>query len=73
MNVTDAYVIDKYNNRIIDFKKNNPHLVGYSIPVKKKILLKKELFKNLYFKKNQPKAIPFITSYYERKWFLYFL
>ena len=66
-NVTDAYVIDKYNNRIIDFKKNNLHLVGYSIPIKKNIT-KKELFKNLYFLKNQPKAIPYITSYYERKW-----
>ena len=66
-NVTDAYVIDKYNNRIIDFKKNNLHLVGYSIPIKK-ILQKKELFKNLYFLKNQPKAIPYITSYYKRRW-----
>ena len=66
-NVTDAYVIDKYNNRIIDFKKNNLHLVGYSIPIKKKIT-KKKLFKNLYFLKNQPKAIPYITSYYKRRW-----
>ena len=66
-NVTDAYVIDKYNNRIIDFKKNNLHLVGYSIPVKRNIT-KKELFKNLYFLKNQPKAIPYITSYYSRRW-----
>ena len=33
-NVTDAYVIYKYNNRIIDFKKNNLHLVGYSTPIK---------------------------------------
>ncbi|MDB3975428.1 DUF4910 domain-containing protein [Candidatus Pelagibacter sp.] len=66
-NVTDAYVIDKYNNKIIDFKKNNLHLVGYSIPIKKNIT-KKELFKNLYFLKNQPKAIPYITSYYKRKW-----
>src|SRR5210317_1080452 len=66
-NVTDAYVIDKYNNRIIDFKTNNLHLVGYSIPIKKNIT-KKELFKNLYFLKNQPKAIPYITSYYKRKW-----
>ena len=66
-NVTDAYVIDKYNNRIIDFKKNNLHLVGYSIPIKKNIT-KKELFKNLYFLKNQPKAIPYITSYYKRRW-----
>ena len=66
-NVTDAYVIDKYNNRIIDFKNNNLHLVGYSIPIKKNIS-KKELFKNLYFLKNQPKAIPYITSYYKRRW-----
>ena len=66
-NVTDAYVIDKYNNKIIDFKKNNLHVVGYSIPTKKNIS-KKELFKNLYFLKNQPKAIPYITSYYKRRW-----
>ena len=66
-NVTDAYIIDKYNNRIIDFKKNNLHLVGYSIPIKKNIT-KKELFKNLFFLKNQPKAIPYITSYYKRRW-----
>ena len=66
-NVTDAYIIDKYNNKIIDFKKNNLHLVGYSIPIKKN-LSKKELFKNLYFLKNQPKAIPYITSYYKRRW-----
>ena len=66
-NVTDAYVIDKYNNKIIDFKKNNLHLVGYSIPIKKNIT-KKELLQNLYFLKKQPKAIPYITSYYKRRW-----
>ena len=66
-NVTDAYVVDKYKNRIIDFKRNNLHLVGYSIPVKKNIK-KKELFKNLYFLKNQPNAIPYVTSYYKRRW-----
>ena len=66
-NVTDAYVIDKYNNKIIDFKKNNLHLIGYSTPLKK-TLSKKELFKNLYFLKNQPKAIPYITSYYKKIW-----
>jgi len=66
-NVKDAYVIDKYNNKIIDFKKNNLHLVSYSIPIKKNIT-KKKLFKNLYFKKKKPKAIPYITSYYKRRW-----
>ena len=66
-NVQDAYVIDKYGEVIIDFKKNNLHLVGYSIPVKKNIT-KRELFKNLYFLKKQPNAIPYITSYYKRRW-----
>jgi len=66
-NVSDAYILDKYNNKIIDFKINNLHLVSYSVPVKKYIS-KKELFKNLYFLKNQPKAIPYITSYYKKRW-----
>ncbi len=52
-NVSDAYVEDKFGKKIIDFKLNNLHLIGYSIPLNKKIT-KKELFKNLhYLKKNQ--------------------
>ena len=61
-NVKDAFVIDKNNNKIIDFKKNNLHLLGYSIP--KKIFLKNDLLRNLFFIKNQP--IPYVTSYYKK-------
>jgi hypothetical protein len=66
-NVTEAYVIDNANKKIIDYKKNNLHLVGYSIPIKK-TLKKKEFFKNLHFLKKKTSAIPYITSYYKRKW-----
>jgi len=66
-NVTDAYITDKNGLKIIDFKKNNLHLFGYSTPLKK-TLTKKNLFKNLYFLKNQPSAIPYITSYYKKRW-----
>ena len=66
-NVTDAYVLDKYKNKIIDFKKNNLHLIGYSMPINK-ILSKSALFKNLYSLPSQPNAIPYITSYYKKKW-----
>jgi len=66
-NISDAYVIDKFGNKIIDFKKHNLHLVGYSVPVNK-IVKKKELLKNLYCYKDQPNAIPYITSYYKKKW-----
>tara|TARA_B100002052_G_scaffold296144_1_gene323976 strand:+ start:1881 stop:3173 length:1293 start_codon:yes stop_codon:yes gene_type:complete len=66
-NVYDAYVLDKNNVKIIDFKKNNLHLVGYSIPINK-FLSKKELLKNLHFLKDQPNAIPYVTSYYKKRW-----
>ena len=66
-NVSDAYILDKNDKKIIDFKNNNLHLVGYSIPVKKHVS-KQELFKNLYFLKKQPTAIPYITSYYKKRW-----
>ncbi len=66
-NIFNAFVEDKFGNKIIDFKKNNLHLVGYSIPINKKVK-KKDLLKNLYYEKNQPNGIPYITSYYKRRW-----
>jgi aminopeptidase-like protein len=66
-NVNDAYVLDDQKKKIIDFKKNNLHLVGYSRPYYK-ILKKKKLFKRLYFISNEPEAIPYITSYYKKDW-----
>ncbi len=32
-NIKDAYVIDKNGKKIIEFKKNNLHIVNYSIPI----------------------------------------
>ena len=66
-NVTEAYVIDKYKKKIIDFNNNNLHLVGYSSPINK-FLNKKELFKHINTLKNQPNAIPYVTSYYKKYW-----
>lgn len=65
--VSDAYILDKYNKKIINFKLNNLHLVGYSIPINKKVS-KKELLKRLHSLKERPKSIPYITSYYKRYW-----
>ena len=34
-NISDAYVLDKNGLKIIDFSKNNLHLIGYSEPINK--------------------------------------
>ena len=66
-NVKNAYILDKNKQKIVDFKKHNLHIVGYSHKVNKK-LKKNELLKKLFFIKNQPEAIPYITSYYNKMW-----
>jgi aminopeptidase-like protein len=66
-NVESAYVLDKSKKKIIDFKNNNLHLVGYSKKIKKKIS-KKNLLKKIYTLSSLPNAIPYKTSYYKRDW-----
>ncbi len=65
-NVKKAYIKNK-GKKIIDFKKNNLHLVSYSEPINK-ILNYEDLNKNLYYLKKKPNAIPYVTSYYKKRW-----
>ena len=66
-NIKDAYLKDKNGNRLIDFKKSNLHVLNYSVPFKGKIHFK-ELKKHLYTLPDQPDLIPYVTSYYEKRW-----
>tara|TARA_B110000858_G_scaffold26185_1_gene27274 strand:+ start:2549 stop:3826 length:1278 start_codon:yes stop_codon:yes gene_type:complete len=66
-NVKKAYLKDKRGKKIIDFEKNNLHLLGYSQKFIKKVSLS-VLKKNLYFIKDLPNAIPYVTSYYKKRW-----
>lgn len=67
-NINDAYVIDlSSGKKIIDFKKHNLHLVSYSKPINM-ILDFEKLKKKLYYLKDKPNAIPYVTSYYNKDW-----
>ena len=65
--VKDAYIITPDGKKICSFKKNNLHLVGYSTPFHAKLSLT-ELQSHLYSIPEQPTAIPYVTSYYKKRW-----
>ncbi len=67
-NVKEAFI--KHLNskkKFAEFRKNNLHLVGYSVPTNK-IMQLKELKKKIHILNNLPSAIPYVTSYYKKNW-----
>lgn len=66
-NISDAYIEDEKGNKIIDFKNNNLHILGYSESVDVTIPFS-ELDNHLYSLEDDIDAIPYTTSYYKKRW-----
>ena len=66
-NIDEAYIEDENGNKIIDFKNNNLHILGYSESVDITIPFS-ELDEHLYSLEDDIDAIPYVTSYYKTRW-----
>ena len=66
-NIRDAYIKTPSGEKIAEFKKNNLHVLNYSIPVQKKVTLG-ELLPHLFTLPAHPDWIPYRTSYYKENW-----
>lgn len=66
-NINDAYIISPKGEKIIDFKKSNLYVLGYSTPINAKMSLD-ELKPHLHTMPEIPNVIPYRTSYYNENW-----
>ena len=65
--VREAYLVDPQGRRVLDVRTHNLHLLNYSAPFRG-TLSRGELDAHLHSLPDQPDAIPYRTSYYERRW-----
>src|SRR4029453_2285074 len=65
--VRDAWIANARGERVVDFRRSNLHLVGYSTPLRQRVSLS-ELRRHLHSLPEHPAWIPYRTSYYGRSW-----
>lgn len=66
-NVDEAYIESLDGRRIVDWRLNSLHLLGYSQPVDR-VVPRDELLAHVRSLPDMPDAIPYATSYYEPRW-----
>jgi aminopeptidase-like protein len=66
-NVRDAWIKGPGGDKVVDFRDHNLHLLGYSVPVHRRLPLA-ELREHLFSLPDRPDLIPYRTSYYRESW-----
>lgn len=65
--IREAYIEDRFGNRVVDMAENNLHVMGYSTAVDRWVELE-ELKQYVYTQPDQPDVIPYVTSYYKERY-----
>jgi aminopeptidase-like protein len=66
-NIRDAWIADAAGERVVDFRRSNLHVLGYSVPVRQRLSLA-DLRPHLHTHPENPDWVPFRTSYYNEDW-----
>lgn len=63
----DAYVADEGGRRLIDVRRSNLHVVGYSQPVRRRMPWR-ELRERVHTLPDRPQWVPYRTAYFDDAW-----
>ncbi len=66
-NIREAWLARPDGERIVDFADSNLHVLGYSVPVRKRLPLS-ELREHLFSDPERPAVTPYRTSYHNENW-----
>lgn len=66
-NIRDAWIKNSKGEKILDFQEMNLYVMGYSLPVDRKVTLT-ELLPLIHTQPDQPDAVPYVTSYYKERY-----
>lgn len=65
--IIEAYIENEQGKKILDIQNSNLHIWGYSVSVDEYLSLE-ELKCKIITREDLPNAIPYVTTYYEKKW-----
>jgi aminopeptidase-like protein len=65
--IRDAAISTLAGERVVDFRRNNLHLLQYSAPIDR-VVTRDELDRHLFSLPEQPELIPYRTAYYTESW-----